>query len=824
MIAFIYWYVAVQLISVLGFPLAYQFFRYLPDRGYTISKAFGVLLVGFTFWLGFSYGLLRNETGGAWLALLIVGGVAYRVGHHTFRRNADQQREIVLYCRKNVSVILAAECLFLAAFMGWAWVRAHDPAVLHTEQPMDLMMMNGLWASATYPPHDPWLAGYPISYYYFGYWLLITVGRLASQPPEIAYNLGQACWYGLLLLGCFGVMYNLLMLCEQKPRRSVLTPILGGFIAALTVGLAGNLQVIPEWLHAQGVDITTLANWLQVHEFPEFAAVTNQWYIGTDGWWWRSSRIIQDINLFGERMDTSPITEMPIFSYILGDNHPHLLAMPFMLLMILTALNLLLTPMRPIAQSAQQSSLFDWQSGKRLMTQFPLGFLGFLLTVIIVGAPLFLNTWDFPSYWLLFVLVFAFSLYHVGVNKPLYLTVGVAIAVVAGAWLCYLPYFFTAQSQANGLLPNFFYPTALPQFLLIFGHFWIGLGLLIWLAWQETPPRIRDAALVVIVITGTPLLFLIISALLVLQVPMAQQFVPLPELPANGQTYLHMMISRWLAQPWTYLLNGISLALVITLVWSRLSHYPDYRRSPVTFALLLAGIGLLLTYAPEFVYLRDNFGTRMNTIFKFYYQDWLLLGIAALFGLLLSLRQSSGLRLFGLTALVIMMLPLLYPVAGIYSKTNGFGSSTITLNAIAHIANHSPDEMAAIEWIRANTPTDAIVVESPGDSYASTHNRISTMTGRATLMGWVSHQLQWRGNQFSTMSQGRLDALETLYRGGSREEIAAILQQWNIRFVYVGPIERQRYQIGPAVERRLQNSMNLVFEQGNVQIYEKRGR
>lgn len=28
--------------------------------------------------------------------------------------------------------------------------------------------------------------------------LLTTLGRLAGQPPEIAYTLGQANWYGLL--------------------------------------------------------------------------------------------------------------------------------------------------------------------------------------------------------------------------------------------------------------------------------------------------------------------------------------------------------------------------------------------------------------------------------------------------------------------------------------------------------------------------------------------------------------------------------------------------------------------------------------------------
>ena len=47
------------------------------------------------------------------------------------------------------------------------------------------------------------------------------------------------------------------------------------------------------------------------------------------------------------------------------------------------------------------------------------------------------------------------------------------------------------------------------------------------------------------------------------------------------------------------------------------------------FALLLTVSGLLLVLAPEFVFLRDVFNARSNTIFKLYYQAWLLFGVAA---------------------------------------------------------------------------------------------------------------------------------------------------------------------------------------------------
>ncbi|MER3458619.1 MAG: hypothetical protein C4309_08325, partial [Chloroflexota bacterium] len=55
----------------------------------------------------------------------------------------------------------------------------------------------------------------------------------------------------------------------------------------------------------------------------------------------------------------------------------------------------------------------------------------------------------------------------------------------------------------------------------------------------------------------------------------------------------------------------------------------------VLFGLLLAGAGALLTLAPDFVYIRDNFGYRINTVFKFYYQGWVLYAVAAAFAIYL---------------------------------------------------------------------------------------------------------------------------------------------------------------------------------------------
>src|SRR5262249_29266614 len=198
MTGFLRWYLVVELLGLLAFPLAWRLFRRLPDRGYGVAKILGVLLTGVTLWLGTAYGVLRNDLGGAALAALIAAALAALGGWPGLAPTARGTRPLLAWMRTRASRLLAVEAVFLLAFGGWALVRACDPGVGHTEQPMDLLFLSAVWTSPTFPPRDPWLAGYAVSYYYLGYWLLGTLARLADTPPEVAYNIGQACWLGLL--------------------------------------------------------------------------------------------------------------------------------------------------------------------------------------------------------------------------------------------------------------------------------------------------------------------------------------------------------------------------------------------------------------------------------------------------------------------------------------------------------------------------------------------------------------------------------------------------------------------------------------------------
>jgi uncharacterized membrane protein len=241
----------------------------------------------------------------------------------------------------------------------------------------------------------------------------------------------------------------------------------------------------------------------------------------------------------------------------------------------------------------------------------------------------------------------------------------------------------------------------------------------------------------------------------------------------------------------------------------------------VAFSLLLAGAGAALVAVPELLYLRDSFGTRMNTVFKFYYQAWPMLGLAGAVGIALAWRRGGARRLAAALAAAALLPGLLYPALGLWSKTAGF-STEPTLDALAWLERWRPDELAAIRWVGRSTHPEAVVVQRSGASYRPEHNLVSMVTGRPTLLGWGGHEYQWRGADFERLAAGREEALARIYGPKSSEELARELAAWNVEYVYLGPEERAHYQVSAEQEAILAETTDLVFENGAVRIYRRR--
>jgi uncharacterized membrane protein len=216
------------------------------------------------------------------------------------------------------------------------------------------------------------------------------------------------------------------------------------------------------------------------------------------------------------------------------------------------------------------------------------------------------------------------------------------------------------------------------------------------------------------------------------------------------------------------------------------------------------------------VYLRDQFGYRINTIFKFYYQAWVVWSLAASFGIayLFQNIKSTALNItFRVAMALVIFVGLLYPALSLPTKTNSFKPvGGFTLDDFDRIKRENPDEAAAIEWLQ-NAP-DGVILEAVGDGY-SQFARISMWTGMQTVLGWTGHEAQWRG---SYEPQGaRRDEVMLIYTTPDWDTARMLLENYDVRYVYIGSLERS---YAPVNEDKFAQNLKLVFQQGIVSIYE----
>src|SRR5215216_2562575 len=216
MTAFLAWYILIAALGLLTFPLGFYLFPALAERGYSFAPAFGLLIWGYTFWLLASLRMAQNDIGGLLLGLVILGSLSAWAW-------INCRVEIVSWFGLHRRLILTTEVLFLLAFGFMAFVRSANPEIVGTEKPMELMFINGIMNSPTFPTRDLWLSGYSISYYYFGYAMASMLALFTGVPATMAFNLMIALIFGLSAIGAYGILYNLLTNYREVPQEDSLS-------------------------------------------------------------------------------------------------------------------------------------------------------------------------------------------------------------------------------------------------------------------------------------------------------------------------------------------------------------------------------------------------------------------------------------------------------------------------------------------------------------------------------------------------------------------------------------------------------------------------
>jgi YYY domain-containing protein len=785
MVPLLSWWIILQVLGLAAMPLVWRIFRNLPDRGYAFARPVGLLLAGYILWLGGITGFLTNRRGTIVLIVVALGAACWALSR------ADWADMLAAF-RRNRRLLLVYEGLFMGVFALWAVFKAFNPEIAYTEKPMEVAFLNAILRSERFPPLDPWLSGFSISYYYFGYLLVALLTRLSGVPSNVAFNLAVPLLMALTVTGAFSVVYNLVAGSGRKieaeaawrPAEGLHLAVAG--LGAFFVAVMGNLEGLLELLHGKGVGSDGFWNWLDIKDLagaPQFAS----WYPSDGGWWWwRASRVINDTVLGVHR---EIIDEFPYFSFMLADLHPHVMALPFTLLALALALNLMRAPAEP----ADDLGLgWQWLTARR-------GQL--LVLAICLGALGFLNSWDFPTYTGIVALSFAMRGYAArgrldGRLVRESLLFGAVVAVLG--ILLYLPFYLTFQSQASGLGLVLIEKTRLRQYLVIFGVFlWALLPLLLGGEWHG---RLRRSL--------RPLAVAYVAAL------MAFGF--------GWWTVAFLVVTiAWTV--WRLLETGAPKgeAQLDQVVEAGASGSLERR-----FAMLLVLAGLLLTLVTEFAFIRDTFGHRMNTVFKLYYQAWVLLAIggaySVYYGLQATRRRGSGpvrsagyAWAAGMTLLV--MAASYYPLAATYTKANLFGVPP-TLDGTAFLAKYQPGDYGAIQWLNANVSGAPVVLEATGGEY-SDFARIATFTGLPGVLGWGGHELQWRGN-YSEPGKREPD-IDTIYRTADKNTALALLKKYGVRYVVAGRMEREKGYEAAGLGK-FRGFTDVMYDQNGTVIYRVR--
>jgi YYY domain-containing protein len=258
------------------------------------------------------------------------------------------------------------------------------------------------------------------------------------------------------------------------------------------------------------------------------------------------------------------------------------------------------------------------------------------------------------------------------------------------------------------------------------------------------------------------------------------------------------------------------------------------------FVLMAFALVCLICFGTELVYIRDVFELRMNTIFKFYYQAWLIWGVLAgyalwwLFGGRMTKNEGQPTRasarrslVVGRSSLAVLAVLFVALLAGalVYpwlTAVKAFrDDQRIGLEGKTP-PERTPEGAAAIDWLRDNAAGDAVILEAVGDDYDGRGigaNAISASTGLATVLGWAGHEQQWRGGDPPSYAQIELRKADiaTIYNAGDLEQARELLRKYGVDYIYAGTAEQATYaQLDP---NKLAQLGEQVFQQGNVTIY-----
>jgi len=797
------WWLWVVITGWAFLPFAAIALRGLPDMGYSVAKIGGWLFVTWTSWMLASLRVpfVRVTLAGLWLGLVAAGIALVLL----------QRRKWIGALRDHWRTWLIMEGVFLALFLFDLLIRLGNSDLWHPafggEKPMDFSYLNAVIRSTSFPPFDPWFAGGYINYYYYGFVVAAIPIKLLGIVPSVAYNLTLPTLFALVGSAGFGLAWSLATHMRREGRPG-LSPWLAGAATAAGLVLLGNLgEVRLLWRGMLSVSTIDLPRNVLFGLTNLIHGLWGGWRLligqaslpySTGDWYWLPSRAIPvALDAAGIPLEAEPITEFPFFTFLYGDLHAHMIAMPITLLALAAAVALVLRP----------------RTVERWREFLPVMFVG----VLAAGALRPTNTWDFPVQLGLILLAVGYSNWQswqeskASVDGARVVVRGLAqmtLAVVL-AFVLYQPYSqwnvqgYTAVEVWHGS------KTPLDSYLIVHGLFlFVLVSFMIWQTreWMARTPLSRfSGARPGSILAGVLLIGVLAAAAVAL-----------------------LYLSGY---------QALSLALPL-LVWAGLLALRREQNAATRAILILASVGLALTALVEVIVLKGDV-SRMNTVFKFYLQVWLLFGVAAGPALAWAVdalnRESHRLRGVWQAALLLLVLG-----AGYYTYKAGLSKiqdrmaleaprtlDGMTFMAYAGYADRGKDfslreDYDAIRWMQENVDGSPVIVEANTVEY-HWGSRFTIYTGLPGVVGWNWHQRQQRGVVSTLWVEDRVREIGDFYTTPDEAQAVSFLARYDVAYVIVGQLERAYYpEEGLAKFERMTQAglLRRVYSEGETVIYE----
>jgi len=832
------WLVLYAVLFALGLPLAARLLPRADGRGAGLAIPIALVMLSVpAYWVGqAAWGPIALAAG--ILTLLVASGLAaldlaaLREGR--LRPGIDVDR----------SAATDAAAVFLVGFGFVVAIRAFDPAVLPIggEKFLDFGLLKTLDRSATLPPEDVWFANRPVKYYYGGHLTATLLSWLTATPPRFGYNLALAGFYAALVTAAFELAAAV-GAGRGFPRRAA------GGLAAFFVGAASNLVTAGRFaLLALPASLERSAATL-VAARTDYTVETL--LAGAESFsYWSASRVIP-----------GTINEFPLFSWLNGDLHAHMMGTPTLVLAAAVGYAYHRTPASALRRRRA---------------------LLFVALPVLAGWQAVVDTWSFPSVLAIGWLAATFAPADPWTLLPARgrfrsppldgeagadaaagalptatraagaelrrlggafavaaVTAGVGVALAA-------PFLLGAASGGGGRSIELLGPDLRSGFgplLLVHGAFLVGIGAYLLDRSRIARPWALVGAVGVAAVVGA-------------QIGFAALAVSMP-----------LLVGAWVA----------------------------LRTGDVGYEAVLVVAGAGLVTLVELVYVSEQAGPgRMNTVFKTYIQVWVLFGVAvgvALSGLWAgagSARHevdsaadrdpgrmaadagaspeaiepdggdagggepgsaaaggpgdgvtpdgdpnddatgdaSEGVpwRRVAIAGLVVALVAStsVYGVLAVGAHVASPTQSAPTLDATQFVRTDHPDQAAAIAWVdaREGQPT---LLEAPGTAnypggtdarervmYSWNANPASSLTGVPTVAGW-QHEVGYRGE---SAYLDRVRDVDAMYTGDAATR-AALLRAYDVEYIWVGPGERARYgSVAFGVE-----GVTVAHQSGDVTIY-----